>query len=202
MLAHLPNRFNSLTRGHARATSTPPENHYNGAKLFAFARFAFARWRVCTSPRRVVSRDAAGASVLLRLSLCTRTTIACTRAAVSPNASAPLPPHGPFITPNFRKLASTTTTRRRNELRRCRNSVEYRVHGIEIENYTVCRHERVARLSARLRIPIFPSKECLFSESRRRNRSSRSLLLPHSRHELKLSRSVFIKLRVHQTRSL
>lgn len=52
MLAHLPNRFNSLTRGHVRATSTPPENHYNGAKLFALARFAFARWRVCTSPRR------------------------------------------------------------------------------------------------------------------------------------------------------
>lgn len=123
----------------------------------------------------------------------------CTLETVAP---APLPPHGPFITPNFRKLASTTTTRRRNELRRCRNSVEYRVHGIEIENYTVCRHERVARLSARLRIPIFPSKECLFSESRRRNRSSRSLLLPHSRHELKLSRNVFVKLRVHQTRSL
>lgn len=55
MLAHLPNRFNSLTRGRVRATSTPAENHYNGAKLFVFARFAFARSRVCTSP---VSRDA------------------------------------------------------------------------------------------------------------------------------------------------
>ena len=49
MLAHLPNRFNSLTRGHARATSTPPENHYNGAKLFAFARFAFAQAPVASS---------------------------------------------------------------------------------------------------------------------------------------------------------
>lgn len=53
MLAHLPNRFNSLTRGRVRATSTPPENHYNGAKLFAFTRFAFARSRVCTNPRRL-----------------------------------------------------------------------------------------------------------------------------------------------------
>ena len=55
MLAHLPNRFNSLTRGRVRATCTPAENHYNGAKLFVFARFAFARSRVCTS---TVSRDA------------------------------------------------------------------------------------------------------------------------------------------------
>lgn len=125
MLAHLPNRFNSLTRGHVRATSTPPENHYNGAKLFALARFAFARWRVCTSPRRprrLARRSlcrcydcrcvyaqllhALGARICIYIYIgdrvsqrfCTLETVA------SPH------PFLPFITPNFRKLASATTT--------------------------------------------------------------------------------------------
>lgn len=47
MLAHLPNRFNALTRVYtrrgARHIHASPENHYNGAKLYVFAGFAFAQ---------------------------------------------------------------------------------------------------------------------------------------------------------------
>lgn len=149
---------------------------------------------------------------LLRLSLCIRTTIACTRcacihvgdrAAVSPDASArwkPSFPH-PFLRTALlsrrtsgSQRAQRLRRRRRNELRRCRNSVEYRVHGIEIENYTVCRHERVARLSARYSL----RKNVCFLESRNRFTDLCSF---NSCHEFKLSCSIFVKLRVRQTRN-
>lgn len=74
------------------------------------------------------------------------------------------------------------------------------MHGIEIENYTVCRHERVARLSLSLSLrspPIFLlRKNVCFLNLKGGETGSRSLLLLYPCHEFKLSCSVFVKLRV------
>ena len=182
MLAHLPNRFNSLTRGRVRATCTPAENHYNGAKLFVFARFAFARSRVCTSP---VSRDASRESfsthslllsfcmcvcvcVCVRTQLCsTPCTVCVVYVYVRGNARPRFPRvwvvgwflHGtvgkrrscsPFSARSFYHAEVPEASEYDDDddddddgvtscqRRQCRNDVEYRVPGIEIENYTVC----------------------------------------------------------------
>lgn len=190
MLAHLPNRFNSLTRGRVRATSTPAENHYNGAKLFVFARFAFARSRVCTSP---VSRDASRSFSVVVTNYGyvyeRNYARACIRACVYVQRSPAFPKRvggwlvsvwndgkrrccSPFSVRSFYHAEVAEASEHdvdddgvtSCQRRRCCNGVEYRVHGIEIENYTVCWHECVASspIRAPLCIPMYVKRMFVF----------------------------------------
>lgn len=204
MLAHLPNRFNSLTRGHIHATRKSLQRRET---------VRFRQVCVCTLARlhKPPSRRLARRS----RSLCRCYDCRCVyaqllhalgaRVYTSVIALLCLPTllhvGNPFLRTALlsrrtsgSQRAQRLRRRRRNELRRCRNSVEYRVHGIEIENYTVCRHERVARLSARYSL----RKNVCFLESRNRFTDLCSF---NSCHEFKLSCSIFVKLRVRQTRN-